>query len=66
VNCEATALITTLLGDRTFSIRKLHNHPVRQSCVAMRELRKVLGEGCVQHTARSYLAKMLYSEMIVR
>lgn len=43
----------------------LHNHPARPSDNVLRELRNLLGDKCIKHSARSYSARTLYIESII-
>ncbi|XP_050066010.1 uncharacterized protein LOC126555088 [Aphis gossypii] len=63
--CPATASISTMVEDSVFSLKRLHNHPLHSSDNKVRELRNVLGDKCVQRSARSYSARTLYAESIV-
>ncbi|KAF0704539.1 Uncharacterized protein FWK35_00034368, partial [Aphis craccivora] len=63
--CPATASISTMVEDSVFSLKRLHNHPLHSSDNKVRELRNVLGDKCVQRSARSYSARTLYVESIV-
>lgn len=63
--CRATGYISRD-ENNVFTLRRLHNHPVRPSRIDLRELRNVLGDQCVQQTARSFSARNLYMEAIVR
>jgi len=55
-----------MVEDSVFSLKRLHNHPLHSSDNKVRELRNVLGDKCVQRSARSYSARTLYAESIVR
>lgn len=55
-----------MVEDSVFLLKRLHNHPVRSSDNKVRELRNVLGDQCVQRSARSYSARTLFAESIVR
>lgn len=62
----ATAFISTIIEDKMFSLKRLHNHPVRPSDNEVKELRNVLGDKSIQHSTCSYSARTIYIESIVR